>query len=481
MATPPINDVMQYLRESLAPREGTDRTDEQLLASFIEKRDEAAVAALIQRHGAMVWGVCRRVLRNQHDAEDAFQATFLVLVRRAGSIASRELLANWLYAVARQTALKARAMNAKRRSREMLAAQMPEAEARQVSPTEESLLDGELYRLPDKYRTAVVLCDLEGYTRKEAALQLEIPEGTVAARLARARAMLAKRLLRRGVAISCGTAAWRPNIGSASAPASATSAAIQSATWVAAGGAIAGGVLTPTAAALMQGVLKAMWLSKLKTAAMVLLVAAMAVLGAGLLTRPSAAQQGQLEKPPATANKGDADARKKKAEAVKQERARLAGAWQLVGVELDGKKASRKEVDDVVRVKIIHYAQNFGIKPPKTDGVILVVVCDAEGKWKEQTQGGGGVPLVFSEGTSEINPDEKPKTMDHVVTRRVAGKGFTRRGIYEFVNKDAWRVCFAAPGKIRPDSFAARREDGRILWVFQRVKKDKKADGKEKP
>src|SRR5436305_5459780 len=148
----------------------------------------------------MVWGVSRRVLRNHHDAEDAFQATFLVLVRRAASIASKELVANWLYGVAHQTALKARAMVAKRRGRERQVEVMPEPVIAEQEPWPDlqPVLDEELSRLPDKYRTVVILCDLEGVTRKEAARQLGCPEGTVAGRLARARAMLAKRLARGG-------------------------------------------------------------------------------------------------------------------------------------------------------------------------------------------------------------------------------------------------------------------------------------------
>lgn len=107
MAINPLDEVIQHLRRIL--HDGAGLTDGQLLQDYISRRDEGAYAALVRRHGPMVWGVCRRVLNNHHDAEDAFQATFLVFVRRAASIASRELLANWLYGVAHQTALKARA------------------------------------------------------------------------------------------------------------------------------------------------------------------------------------------------------------------------------------------------------------------------------------------------------------------------------------------------------------------------------------
>src|SRR6476660_282687 len=124
--------------------------------------------ALMRRHGPMVLGVCQRVLRNVHDAEDAFQATFLVLVRKASSLRSREALASWLYGIAYRTAMKARALSVKRRTKERQASEMPRLEA---SANEEMLaqLDHELNRLPDKYRVPVILCELEGKSRKEAA------------------------------------------------------------------------------------------------------------------------------------------------------------------------------------------------------------------------------------------------------------------------------------------------------------------------
>src|SRR2546422_7973044 len=159
----------------------------------------------------MVWGVCRRVLSSYHDAEDAFQATFLVLVRRAASIVSPTLVANWLYGVAHQTAMKARSTVGKRKVRERQVTDMPEpAVAEQDLWNDlQPLLDQELSRLPDIYRVVIVLCDLEGKTRNEAARQLGLPEGTVGSRLARARAILGKRLAQRGVVVSGGAVvAW---------------------------------------------------------------------------------------------------------------------------------------------------------------------------------------------------------------------------------------------------------------------------------
>src|SRR4051812_19257430 len=163
MATSETSEVLQHLRQAGLLREGAGRTDGQLLEDYLRRRDTAALAALVGRHGPMVWGVCRRVLRHQHDAEDAFQATFLVLVRKAVSVVPRELVANWLYGVAHQTALKARATAATRKGRERQVADMPEPAVTEQDPGRDlrPLLDEALSRLPDKYRAVVVLCDLE--------------------------------------------------------------------------------------------------------------------------------------------------------------------------------------------------------------------------------------------------------------------------------------------------------------------------------
>src|SRR5262249_42450463 len=149
------------------------------------------------------------VLASHHDAEDAFQATFLVLVRKAASVVPREKVANWLYGVAYQTALKARAVAARRGARERQVTAFPEPAMTEPErwPDLRPLLDQELTRLPDLYRVPVVLCDLEGLTYREAARQLGCPEGTLAARLARARALLAKRLTRHGLVLSGGALA----------------------------------------------------------------------------------------------------------------------------------------------------------------------------------------------------------------------------------------------------------------------------------
>src|SRR5262249_15018224 len=286
MATSQMSDVIQHLRMHLC--EGASLTDGQLLREYIGHREEAALAALVRRHGPMVWGVCGRVLSNHHDTEDAFQATFLVLVRKAASIASPELLANWLYGVAHQTALKARARTAKRSARERQVTEMPEpaVTGQEYWNDLQPVLDEELSRLPDKYRVAIVLCDLGGKTRREAARQLGVPEGTLAARLARGRVMLARRLARHGLAVSGGwlAAVLAQNTVLASPPTTLVASTIKAAGLVAAGQAAAAGVISVEVAALTEGVVKAMFLTKLKVAAALLLVfAALGVGGGGLM------------------------------------------------------------------------------------------------------------------------------------------------------------------------------------------------------
>src|SRR5882724_3853257 len=149
-----MNTVIQHLRRAVLLREGAGMTDGQLLGCFVEQRDEAAFAALVRRHGPMVLGVCRRLLGNRHDAEDTFQATFLVLVHKAAAIRPREMVGNWLHGVACRTALKARTLAARNSRRERQVPDMPEP---QVLPPEDTddlrlLLDQELGCLPDKFR-----------------------------------------------------------------------------------------------------------------------------------------------------------------------------------------------------------------------------------------------------------------------------------------------------------------------------------------
>jgi RNA polymerase sigma-70 factor (ECF subfamily) len=154
MATNQLRGVTETLRRATIAQESVGLSDGQLLERYVQDREEAVFAALMRRHGPMVWGVCRRILHCDEDAEDAFQATFLVLVRKAAAVVPREKVGNWLYGVARQTALYARATAARRRAREKQVSVMPDAAAHEQELWDEllPLLDQELGRLPEKYR-----------------------------------------------------------------------------------------------------------------------------------------------------------------------------------------------------------------------------------------------------------------------------------------------------------------------------------------
>ena len=188
--TRPVSRFLHQLRWA-APHQGGP-TDAELLQLYLEGGDGAAFAALVRRHGPMVLGVCRRVLRHEQDAEDAFQATFLVLARKAHTVVPPAAVGNWLYGVAYRAAQKAREAAARRRARERRA--RPRQPEGLPGPECHEDLDREIARLPDVYRTAVVLCDLQGLSRKEAARRLGCPEGTLSSRLAKARRLLARRL-----------------------------------------------------------------------------------------------------------------------------------------------------------------------------------------------------------------------------------------------------------------------------------------------
>jgi RNA polymerase sigma factor (sigma-70 family) len=199
-----MGSLTRQLCHSIAACDDSGRSDGALLDHYLQTRDDMAFAALVARHGSMVWSVCRRVLRHYHDAEDAFQATFLILASRAESVSPKDRVANWLYGVAHNVARKARARSARQRLRERPTSDLPEPVTldSEVSTDLRPVLDQELSRLPTQYREAILLCDVDGETQAEAARRLGCPEGTIAARLSRARDLLAARLSRRGVTFS---------------------------------------------------------------------------------------------------------------------------------------------------------------------------------------------------------------------------------------------------------------------------------------
>ncbi|HEV3165827.1 MAG TPA: RNA polymerase sigma factor [Isosphaeraceae bacterium] len=277
--------VLHYLHRLFSAGSVAGMGETQLLERFIARRDEAAFEALVARHGPMVLAVCRKVLRDEHDVEDAFQATFLVLVRRAGSIQRRELLANWLFGVAHRVAVRARTQSGKRRAMEknQLKTEFAARPAREADLDEGPILLDEVSRLPAHHREVVVLCHLEGLSIEEAAQQLNCPAGTIKSRLARARDRLHNRLTRRGLAVSVGAlSALLPKPASASVPTTLINATVKAAARVATGQVTAGAV-SATVIQLTEGVVKTMFLNKLKLAGAAALAVGFAVTGAGVL------------------------------------------------------------------------------------------------------------------------------------------------------------------------------------------------------
>jgi len=272
-------------------------SDRQLLDRFIAGRDETAFEAIVRRHGPMVLGVCRRAIADQDDVDDAFQATFLILVRRAGSIRDRDVLGTWLYGVARRVAVRASASARRRRGRERVMAENIEVKDHRVAGAEHneirSLIDAELERLPTRFRDPVILCDVQGQTHEQAAAQIGCPVGTVKSRLARGRERLKARLVRGGLTPSLAVLASFFAAERASAvPPPLIELTISAAAKLAAGSALVAAALTPEAAALTKGVILAMVFKKLGIVAAAVSVAFLVTgVTAFLLAPMKAAQQ----------------------------------------------------------------------------------------------------------------------------------------------------------------------------------------------
>jgi len=383
-------------------------TDCQLLEEFVLRRSDAAFAALVVRHGPMVLAVCRRFLANAHDAEDAFQTTFLVLARKAGHLGRRELLANWLYGVARRVAARVRTLAARRLPQgeqpiEMIAAKGPVEEAPDLQP----LLHEEVNRLPAKYRGPIVLCYLEGKTNEEAAQDLRCPVGTVKGRLARAREMLRKRLIRRGLALSATVVATALADGEARAevPPELLAATVEAARRFAAGD--RGSDPNQDRA---QGMLRTIAWTKRRR--IVAAVAVMAMVAAALFLA-------WFWTP------GDQQ--------------RIQGTWRLSSVQRNG--ANDPNLGPFGDASFHFRGNRITIQFP-------------------------GGQLV--EQTFRLDPAQKPKAIDIVTVDPGGGQGQRMDAVYE-LNGDTFTVCIQSNRLTdRPREVATRPEDGATLMVFKR-------------
>ncbi len=298
MATAQLGTLLRHIHTLAGGPRAPQRTDRQLLEDFAARGDESAFTALVARHGPMVLRVCRRVLGHEQDAEDSFQATFLVLARNAASIRKAGSVADWLHGVAYRTAMKARRGAARRRNHEArLRERAPEAAPGPSWDEVQAVLDEEVRRLPEPFRAAFTLCVLEGKSGPQAAAELGCREGTVASRVGRARQHLRRRLARRGIKLSALPAALLVGADGATAavPAWLAETTVRSGLLVAAGGPAAREV-PARVVELATGVTRGLLLTKGKVAALLLLTAASVTVGV-LARQAGAAQEKGPEAP----------------------------------------------------------------------------------------------------------------------------------------------------------------------------------------
>ena len=301
MAQSVLTDVLQHLRCVWAAKASRDLTDSQLLQRFLDDQDEAAFAVLMQRHGPMVLGVCRRLTGDAHLAEDTFQGTFIVLARRARSIRKKSSLASWLYGVAQHIALRARTQVRGRQARERRLTDMPK-----IQPVDEpnchelqGILDEEIGQLPERLRAPLVLCYLESKSHEEAARELRCPKSTLTNRLNRARELLHKRLTRRGVTLSAAAlvSAMSTQMAAAAVTARLTLNTVKAAMGIASGVSLTAVGLSARAVILAQEGMKATMAVSTKAVALIV-VFGLTVGGAGLAGYGSGREQEAAKPPP---------------------------------------------------------------------------------------------------------------------------------------------------------------------------------------
>ena len=312
MSQSALREFLDRLRQTWATQAARDLTDSELLRRYAVEGEHAAFTVLVQRHGPMVLGVGRRVLLDSHAAEDVFQATFMVLARRAGSIGRRRPLGGWLYAVAQRIASKARAQTATRRERERRFAQMPQREELDEVALAElrSVLDEEMACLSDKHRVPLVLCYLQGKSHEQAAFELHWHKTTFTRRLARGRELLRERLVRRGITLSAASMAAALVDTAAAAPVATvlTLNTVKIATSAAGGKMLAIAGFSPRALAWAEAAMRGVVGIKIKILVLVLLLAlgagSVGLGGLGAWSDPSQPADAEQAKGPAKADPG---------------------------------------------------------------------------------------------------------------------------------------------------------------------------------
>jgi RNA polymerase sigma factor (sigma-70 family) len=393
-----------------------DVPDALLLDRFVDQWDQAAFGDLVRRHGPMVLGVCRRILRDPHAAEDAFQATFLLLVRKAGSVRKRGSVGPWLYGVARRVALEARGAASRRPVPAPLDAEAAWVDDHDGLERDElhAALHEELGRLPEKYRAPIVLCYIEGLAHEAVARQLGWPLGTVRTRIARGRDLLGARLTRRGVVTAAVLLALDllPKT-AAAVPARLVETTVRAAARVAASEKVAQGEVPARVADLERKVRMAMHLTRLRWATTFAL--AVVVIGAGV-----------------TAGVSRARAAADDAAEVKAELKKFQGTW----VDIFAEKAGTKQ-------------EQVGDHQLKFDGESFSVADHGE---------------VQEKGTIKLDPTRKPKEIDLRI-RDKNDEEKTVLGIYTWDGENL-KLCWGEPGgQKRPTDFTTTPEGGFLVIV----------------
>jgi RNA polymerase sigma factor (sigma-70 family) len=387
-------------------------TDAALLDQFVARRDEAAFAELVRRHGPMVRATCRRVLGERPDVDDAFQAVFVVLANKAAAVRKQALLGPWLHTVAVRTAHKARSALVRRAEREQQVVAMVRSSEKRGGNKADWLtwLDEELQALPAAFREPLVLCELEELSRAEAAAQLRIPEGTLSSRLARGKDLLRERLRRRGAIVSVlalGLVLSEPAQGGIGA------SLIHNTVQAAIGGAVSAPVT-----ALAQGVLQAMFLKKLMYGAAVAVVVVLGVAGLGVGWYVAAAH----------GHFGQAQA--------KSDQEKMQGKWDVVAAQMFGKDAEGDEGENIRKGKVV-----------------------IEGDKLTMRHG----------GKFTLNPDKKPKELDMDLQEGPAVEQGIWRGIYE-LRGDELTLVIAMPNAERPREFKTEANVPHLLLKLKRAK-----------
>jgi RNA polymerase sigma factor (sigma-70 family) len=412
--------MIQRLQKNPAVEGPSSLLDGELIDKFVDSKDPSAFELLVWRHGILVWSVCRRILWHEQDAEDAFQAVFIVLAKKASSVQNRQGLAAWLHRVSVRIAYRLRAKQSKDRlisnvdDPESLPSRFPSSDLHDLVP----IIDEEIDRLQEPYRTAFVLCHLQGFTNEEAARKIGCPKGTILSRLSRARDRLQQRLSKRGITLSGLFAFGMTNSSLQGGIVHATTNVVCNSTKPIA----MGNGISPTILTLVQGALRTMFWSKIKLVCIVIF--SFALLGGGTWGLVNSLQQAEAQD---TTPKRGTDKEEKAKKATDLDR--LQGTWILTSAITNGK--------------------------PEEDTEDTTLTFEKE---KIRLTNKGKVEREFG-----FTLDPEKKTIDLRLDSR------SMPGIYK-LDGDKLTICHNDKGDTRPEKFASEVETDFILLELKREK-----------